>query len=195
MIDRLEMASRLAQGKRVLDIGGVGMGGDKKSVGVPFAGDGYVRGLRSVEQNASAYRTVDIDPRANDVIDLSSETGPSQLGAVINQFKPELIVCMETLEHLCNASEVLRVMGTTGCEIWITLPNNRNPLLDWLGWNYDHCFRFCPDTATRFVQRVLPGRTVRAYDCFQKYLWYWPLAYAAGGFRGMNVGLQVMPRA
>jgi hypothetical protein len=81
-----------------------------------------------------------------------------------------------------------------GAQVFISLPNNANWLLNALGWNHDHCVGFFRDVAKRFVARSdLGNHEVIYVPCFQKYLWYWPLAYAGSFFQPFSLAFHVKP--
>jgi hypothetical protein len=106
---------------------------------------------------------------------------------------------METLEHLnlhfeCM-NQLAHAVSAYGAEVFITVPNNGNWIFNALGWNHDHCVAFFRDIAMRFVSRSNLGRhEVTEIPCMQKYLWYWPLVYAASFFQPMNLGFHIRPR-
>jgi len=82
-----------------------------------------------------------------------------------------------------------------GTEVFITIPNNANWILNILGWNHDHVVAFFRDIATRFVMRSDLGRQrVQLVPCFQKYLWYWRIAYALTGFQPFSWGFLIQPQ-
>ena len=105
---------------------------------------------------------------------------------------------METLEHInyhCEVmSEIARAVRTWNAEAYITLPNNRNWVLDMLGWNKDHIMAFFRDIAWRFVTRSELGACrIVMHACMQKYLWYWWAVYLISGCQPFSWGFVIKP--
>ena len=105
---------------------------------------------------------------------------------------------METLEHVNYHYEILNeiagAVSRYSSGAFITLPNNKNWIFNVLGWNHDHIIAFFPDIADRFIRRSdLGAHDIQRISCFQKYLWYWWLAYALSGFQSFSIGFVITP--
>ena len=211
VIDRLEFAAKLAAGKRVLDIGGRGMPPcDKPGVRGPelfkqnseAAGNSrFAHAYRRIAKNAAEYRVLDVrnEPDVHYVVNLSERGCMEKLHEVLCEYRPEVILCMETLEHVNYHYECLNEMAGAitryGTSVFITLPNNKNWILNFLGWNHDHIVAFFDDIAGRFIERSDLGlHRIEHVACFQKYLWYWWFIYALSGFQPFSLGFLVKPR-
>ncbi|HXR03448.1 MAG TPA: hypothetical protein VN836_01935 [Verrucomicrobiae bacterium] len=211
LVDRIVYARTVATGKRTLDIGGRGMptppegtrlhGPETFSLKkVDPSQSKFAKLYHSIGQNAAEYRILDArnEPDVHYPLNLSEKGCIEKLRAIISGYRPEVIISMETLEH-CNyhfeaMNEMARAVGEFGTEIFITIPNNANWILNWLGWNHDHCVAFLPDVGRRFVERSDLGRHQITYiPCFQQYLWYWRLAYAASFFQPFSLGFHIRP--
>lgn len=212
--DRLVYAQELARGKRVLDVGGAGMPAtDKPGVhNVPGVGvsstaadkSPFALSYQKIRALSREYRVVDQPQPGKQLIidyplDLNRPEDVAALGRALDEYRPEVILCMETLEHVNYHFEVMnhyaRCVERDGAEVFISLPNNANWLLNALGWNHDHCVGFFRDVAKRFVARSDLGKHEVTYvPCFQKYLWYWPMAYAASFCQPFSLGFHIKPR-
>ena len=217
VVDRLAYAAELSRGKRVLDVGGCGMvipapdpgalgralfalhfwaerlahGGRKESA--PFR-----TALSTLSEEASERRVADYqdDPQVRYRIDLNAREGMEQLRVAIDDFRPEVILCMETLEHVNYHFEAMnefaRAIDRYGSVVFITLPNNSNWVLNALGWNHDHSIAFFRDIANRFVRRSDLGKhAIESFGCVQKYVWHWRLAYLLAFGQPFNWGFTV----
>lgn len=213
--DRLVFAQELVRGKRVLDVGGAGMPAcDKAEVhNVPGMGkcatspdqSPFALAYRQIRALSREYRVVDQPQPGKQLLidyplDLNGVDAVAALGKALDEYRPEVILCMETLEHVNYHYEVMnhfaRCVERDGSEVFISLPNNANWLLNALGWNHDHCVGFFRDVAKRFVARSNLGNHYVTYvPCFQKYLWYWPLAYAAAFCQPFSLGFHIKPRS
>tara|TARA_R110002096_G_scaffold101316_6_gene224020 strand:+ start:3137 stop:3931 length:795 start_codon:yes stop_codon:yes gene_type:complete len=194
-VDRLAHAERLCRGARVLDIGGRRMPASDPAS--PFA-----RVYDRLRQAATEYRIVDIqDTEGVDyVLDLNQPPAVGELAELISACRPDVILCMETLEHVNCHYEVMNVLAdaveANGTVVFITLPNNRNWVLNAMGWNEDHCVAFFRDIADRFVSRSGLGRhAIERHACMQKYLWYWWVVYALAFGQPLSWGFTIRPRA
>jgi len=193
--DRIELAVRLARGTRVLDIGGQKMANcDPRS---PFA-----RAYARIEAAAREYRIADVQrqPSVDYVLDFNTAAALPALRAALDEYRPETLLCMETLEHVNYHFELMNEMARCierhGSPVFITVPNNGNWLFNALGWNRDHCIAFLRDVAWRFVTRSALGRfEVLAVPCMQRYRRHWRIAYALSGFRPFSWGFLVAPPA
>ena len=192
-VDRLTFATQLAAQRRVLDIGGQKMANcDPKS---PFA-----RLYGQIEQSAREYRIVDYQqqPSVEYVIDFNKPDSIPQIRAVLDAYQPEVILCMEILEHInyhCELmNEMARAVQLYGSTVFITVPNNGNWVFNALGWNRDHSTAFFRDIAYRFVTRSdLGNHAVLVAPCMQKYLWYWWFVYGLAFLQPMSWGFLVTP--
>ena len=170
-VDRLDLAAKLSQAARVLDIGGQKMPDcDPKS---PFAAK-----YAQIERAAKEYRVVDCqrEPSVDYVIDFNKPESITQIRNVIDEFNPEVILCMETLEHINYHYELMNEMARSQrlyhSVVFITVPNNGNWVFNALGWNHDHSIAFFRNIAYRFVIRSdLAQGEVLVIPCMQKYLW------------------------
>jgi hypothetical protein len=214
LVDRLVFAAKVASNKRVLDIGGRGMGPPAAGVRVvtpsSFAvmkkkkdpsQSTFAKLYHSIGQGASEYRIMDVrnEPDVNYVLNLSEHGCIEKLRAVLAEYRPEVIICMETLEHVNYhfeaMNEMARAVRDYGTSVFITIPNNANWILNALGWNHDHCVGFFRDIAVRFVERSDLGQhQITLYPCFQKYLWYWWAAYTLSFFQPFSWGFHIQPR-
>ncbi|MEI9959684.1 MAG: hypothetical protein WDM76_00730 [Limisphaerales bacterium] len=213
--DRLVFAREVAKGRRVLDVGGAGMPAcDKPHVhGVPSVGirkgsdpttSPFALAYQAIRSGAREYRVVDQPQPGKDLLidhplDLNHPDSVAALSKVLAEYRPEVILCMETLEHLNYHFEIMnefaRCVERDRAEVFISLPNNANWILNALGWNHDHCVGFFREIAARFVSRSdLGNHEVIYVPCFQKYLWYWPLAYAASFCQPFSLGFHIKPR-
>lgn len=193
-VDRIRFAETLARGAKVLDIGGQKMANcDPTS---PFAQQ-YAR----IEQAAADYRIVDYQrqPTVDYCIDFNKRESIAQIDLVINDFRPSVILCMETLEHINYHHELMNSMAgavaSCGSLVFITVPNNGNWVFNALGWNHDHSIGFFRDIALRFVTRSDLGKhEVLIAPCMQKYLWYWRIAYALAFLQPFSWGFLIAPQ-
>jgi hypothetical protein len=190
-IDRISFAVQLSAQRRVLDIGGQKMANcDPNS---PFA-----RLYSKIEQSAREYRIVDYqqEPSVEYVIDFNKPESIPQIRAVLDEYRPEVILCMEILEHINYHFELMNEMARAvqlyGSTIFITVPNNGNWVFNALGWNHDHSTAFFRDIAYRFVTRSnLGNQSVLVAPCMQKYLWYWWVVYGLSFFQPMSWGFLI----
>jgi hypothetical protein len=213
VVDRLVFAAKVACGKRVLDIGGRGMGPPPPGVRVLSPSSfslkakqnpsesAFARLYRQIGQNASEYRVLDVrnEPDVHYVVNLSERGCVERLRSILAEYRPEAIICMETLEHVNYhfeaMNEMARAVHEYGASVFITIPNNANWILNFLGWNHDHCVAFFRDIAVRFIERSDLGQhQVTLYPCFQKYLWYWWVAYVLSFFQPFSWGFYIQPK-
>jgi len=192
-VDRLAHAEGLCRSRRVLDIGGSKM---------PSCDSGscFAQVYDRLRQAAAEYRVVDIqDTEGVDyVLDLNQAAAVIELARVIKAFRPDVILCMETLEHVNCHYEVMNALAEAvekqGAVVFITLPNNRNWFLNAMGWNHDHCVAFFRDIADRFVSRSNLGcHAIERHSCMQKYLWYWWIVYLLAFGQPLSWGFTIRP--
>lgn len=179
---------------RVLDIGGQKMANcDPNS---PFA---ILYG--HIERAAKEYRIVDYQkqPSVDYIIDFNKPESIPLVRQAIGEFKPQVILCMETLEHINYhyelMNEIAKSIKELNCLAFITVPNNGNWVFNALGWNTDHSTAYFRDIAYRFVSRSDLGQhEVLVAPCMQKYLWYWRIVYALSCFQPFSWGFLVTPK-
>ena len=190
-IDRIKIAELLASGARVLDIGGQKMEGcDPNS---PFA----IR-YSAIEHAASEYRIVDYqnEPTVDYVVNFNESSSISSIRKIIDDYKPQVILCMEMLEHVNYHFELMNEMAQCVAKydgvVFITVPNNGNWVFNALGWNNDHSIAFLRDIAYRFITRSDLGKhSILVAPCMQKYLWYWRVAYVLSMLQPFSWGFLV----
>jgi len=223
LIDRLVCARELSVGKRVLDVGGLGMTYSASKSGwiarilkfLHHSADAIARGRRfsasdssfadalgGPGQVASEYRVVDYTehPKVHYVINMNEDDSVEKMKAAIADFEPEVILCMETLEHVNYHFEIMNAFADSiskhGTVVFISLPNNANWILNALGWNFDHSVAFFQDIAERFITRSRLGEhDVKYNGCMQKYVWYWWVVYLASLCQPFNLGFTIRPKA
>jgi len=193
MVDRIKFAEMISRGKRVLDIGGQKM---------PSCDPGsrFAREYGRIERGAGDYRIIDYQrkPSVDYVLDFNESVSMSELRSIIDDFKPEVILCMEILEHVNYHFELMNEMARAVCDhnsiVFITIPNNGNWVFNSLGWNGDHSIAFFRDIARKFITRSDLGQHgVLVAPCMQKYLWYWRIVLAVSFFQPFNWGFLICP--
>jgi hypothetical protein len=193
-VDRIALAVELAAGRRVLDIGGQKM--PQCAPDSPFA-----KAYGKIAKAAREYRIVDYQKvtGVDYCLDLNQAGGVRQLRESIDEYRPEAILCMETLEHVnyhfeCM-NEMARAIERYGSTVYVTVPNNANWIFNILGWNRDHSIAFFKDIAMRFVSRSDLGRfDIAMHGCMQKYVGYWWIAYALAFFQPFSWGFVIRPK-
>ena len=189
LVDRLEYASQLCQGKRVLDIGGQHpLNHDPLN---PF-GAAYRKILRS----AGEYECFDRDnkPNVKYAGDLNTAEGREYLARTLEDYQPQIVLCMEILEHLNHPHLVMNILATylnkrKGMEVFITIPNNGNWILNALNMHQDHNVAFFKSIAQRFIERSeLGSLPVTMRPCMQKYKWYWWIVFVLAFCQPFNWG-------
>lgn len=158
----------------------------------------FAKEYENIEKAASKYCIVDYQrqPTVDYVVDFNKAESITQIREIIAEFRPEIILCMELLEHVNYhyelMNELARSVGQNNAEVFITVPNNGNWLFNALGWNSDHSISFLRDVAMRFITRSDLGQyDITRYSCVAHYLWYWPVAYFAGLFQPWSWGFHV----
>ncbi len=220
--DRLVIAKSLSEGKRVLDVGGLGMVYHPPRSGllpvllkcvhrflqllsrrkkVTAQDSAFANALRGPAAVASEHRIVDFqpDPKVNYLIDLNKRESPQQMREAIDAFKPEVILCMECLEHVNYRHEVMnefaRAIDEYGATVFVTIPNNANWIFNSLGWNFDHSAAYFKGIAHRCVSRSDLGQhDLTMYGCMSRYVWYWWVVYALSFFQPFGFGFVVRPK-
>lgn len=192
VVDRLDVARELAAGARVLDIGGALM---------PETGeeDAFAKRYRQIRKGAREYRVVDYQqkPGVDDVVDLNQEGSVEALREIVEEYRPEVVLAMEVLEHVNYHFETMnilaRAVGEYGSTVWISLPNNGSWIVNaQKSWWYDHSVAFFRDIAWRFVTRSgLGEHEVLAGPCMGHHVRWWPLVYAAAFCQPMSWGFLV----
>ena len=191
LICRHRYAHALCHGERVLDIGGALM---------PLKTDttsAYAQMYRQVRRDSASYKVVD-NHDADYPVDLNSPYCGSVLCWAILDFQPEVILCMETLEHvrqhLCVLEQCAWAIAHLGCDVFITLPSVTNWIPHVAGWHDHHLFAFTGGMARRFVQASSLGKLpMREYACFGRWRWWWWAAYAATGFQPLSYAFHIVP--
>ena len=215
--DRLVTARDLCHGKRVLDIGGKCMPAGSTDSGFAQSGRGMMQLLgleskdpsqsrfaklyRSIGEGAKEHRVVDYHdvPPGHFEIDFNKTGSPEKLRRAIDEVKPEVILCMETLEHVNYRYEMMNEMARSvalyNTTVLISIPNNANWFLNALGWNCDHSVAFFKDIAERFVVRSDLGQhDVKMFGTMQQYFWFWRLIYAATLFQPFSWAFLIKPK-
>ena len=190
-VDRHVMARELSRGRRVLDIGGVGMGSKQESRWSPVrshAQRACGREYNKIREAASRYETLDYRPGADWECDLNN---PGELPKILRSCEPDVIICMECLEHLAYPGMVVQAIGEAvqrGSVAWFTVPNPWHWVWWVLGWHYDHTLLFTREMGLRFFSRVSSDFRVTYYQCTQRYVPYWWIIYLAGFLQPENHG-------
>ena len=216
--DRLVTARDLCHGKRVLDIGGQLMPAGSTDSGFAQSGRSLMQLLgleskdpsqsrfaklyRSIGEGAKEHRVVDYHdvPPGHFEIDFNKTGSPEKLRRAIDEMKPEVILCMETLEHVNYRYEMMNEMARSvalyNTTVLISIPNNANWFLNALGWNCDHSVAFFKDIAERFVVRSDLGQhDVKMFGCMQQYFWLWRVIYAMTLFQPFSWAFLIKPKA
>lgn len=194
LVDRFQYAASLTKGKRTLDIGGYMPA--KQGVTIPL-----FNAYRGIYEGASQYECFDRDEfqEVEKRRDLNTTNGLAALRDVLAEYKPEVILCMEILEHLNYPCVVMDAIAeylrkNPKAEAFITIPNNANWVLNARGWDTDHNVSFFKGTATRFVTRSDLGKfNIVMRPCMQTYKWYWRLIYLASFRQPINWGFHILP--
>lgn len=191
LIDRLQFAAKLCAGKRALDIGGQH----------PFNHDSKHPFFVSYRQIAACSSSYEIVDRQNQqgvkyVADLNTREGLNNLAVILEEYQPEVILCMEILEHLMFPFEVMNLLGNyllgRRAEVFITIPNNGNWVLDLLNWHGDHNYAFFHSIAERFVKRSKLGECrIEMFPCMQRYRWYWWIIWLLAFGQPFNWGFLI----
>jgi len=196
MISRLGLARDLSRGKVVLDVGG------RKMPGCDEKYPKFARAYHEISAVSKEYRVVDVqnDPSVDYPIDLNVKSGPDKMGKVMEDYKPDVILCMETLEHINYHYEVMNlfaeIIEKNGSMCLITLPNNGNWIVNHVIGIDDHSTAFFRHVAERFITRSGLGRhEVIVFPCTGMYIWYWPIAYVLSGFQPTSWGFLIGPKA
>lgn len=216
--DRLRVARKVAEGKRVLDIGGALMPahsstgvasglleGFLRLIGVVTADpadSGFYRAYCAIAKSAHEYRIMDCHdiPPGHYEANFNEKESVEKLRAALDAYRPEVILCMETLEHVNYRFEMMNEMARAakefGSTVFISIPNNDNWVFNALGWNYDHSVAFLRGIAERFVTRSDLGQhAIVMFPCFQQYVAFWWIVYALSFFRPMCWGFLITPVA
>lgn len=90
----------------------------------------FARTYDGIRESAREYKIADVQAAADFVVDLNSDAGVAELRKVIDTYRSETILYMETLEHVNGHFEVMKVMAyavkNDGSAAFITLPHNGN---------------------------------------------------------------------
>jgi len=195
MISRLGLARDLCEGRVVLDIGG------RKMPGSEIKYPDFNRAYGAIRDCSKEYRIVDVqnDPEVDYSLDLNTRIGSDRLAEVLEAYKPEVILCMETLEHINYHYEVMNIFASIiekhMAMCLITLPNNSNWIVNHIMGIQDHSIAFFKGVAQRFVTRSALGKQdVVMFPCTGMYLWYWPVVYLLSGFQPTSWGFLIGPK-
>lgn len=190
LIDRFRFAAGLSKNRRVLDIGG------QKPRNEPTNPFGIAH--REISDSASQYEVLDRDLKGGVkyVADLNSHEGREMLTTVLHEYRPEVVLCMEVLEHLNYPCEVMDILGeyvlSSKAVLFVTLPNNGSWVLNALNWHSDHNFAFFKSLAARFVKRSELGNCdIEMYPCMQTYRWFWWIVYLLAFCQPFNWGFKI----
>lgn len=188
-VDRLQFARQLCSDKRVLDIGGSRFNHDGDSA--------FDKAYRSIEAFSRSYTIVDQHSSADIVCDLSD------VDAVRSLILPDadVILCMETLEHLKNPGVVCDVISTQilrGAVAYLTLPRQsvfyrhleKHGLKPWWG-KCEHLYAFHRNHLDVFLRYNFRGMTTSVHACIGMYDMTWPLVWAATLGRGLSWGVKI----
>jgi len=186
-LDRLDVARQLAKGNRVIDIGGSRMNPGGTSL--------FDVSYRKIEDAASSYLVVDRDQSADVVCDLSDVDQVRGLTLPA----ADLVLCMETLEHLRNPGVVCDLIADqvrSGATAYVTLPRQslfyRHLERHGLGRAWSKChhlYGFHRHHVDAFVADNFPGVDLSIHACLCKYDWRWPFVWFATWWRGLSWGI------
>lgn len=188
MIDRIEYAARICTGKKVVDIGGSRMD--------PKGNSSFDSRYQRIQKLSAAYHIVDRATTADFVMNLDSPSGLSEVLA-----GAEVVLCMETLEHLRNPGLVCDAICESGIEAYLTLPRTswfyrhieRNGLFSF--WRKcDHLYAFDAYHAKVFMRHNFPERAYTMHKCIGTYHPAWPLVWLATFGRGTSIGIHIQPK-
>lgn len=190
IIDRLVHAAKLAAGKRVLDLGGaLQPGTDKASI--------FARTYSAIHDAAREYRVVDFQdkPGVDYVLDFNRAESIPALRKIVAEYKPELILCMEMLEHVNRHTDILDVLAEavdTGAKVFISIPNVFNWIPFWMNWHDWHILVFTRGIASRFISHSALGRhSIKLFGTFGRYRAWWREAYAACLFQPLSWAFEI----
>ena len=158
----------------------------------------FARAYAQIRDKSFEYKIVDVQEAADYRIDLNVPEGPEKLDKIIKAYDPEVILCMETLEHINYHFEVMNLLaaavGRNHARIYITLPHNGNWITTLSDWHVDHCVGFFKGIAERFVTRSDLGRyQVCMFPCSGKYVWYWWIVWILSFFQPVSWGFVISP--
>jgi hypothetical protein len=190
LVSRLDYAASLCRNRRVLDVGG--------RIILTETNPPFERTYQKIKQSAKEYKIADIlnDKLVDYILDLNTKEGVSRLAMAIESYKPEVILCMETLEHVNYHFEVMNLFAKAveqySTQCLITLPNSGNWIVNHIIGIKDHSIAFFRDIAQRFIMRSDLGKfDVKMFPCTGMYLWYWPLVYVLSGFQPTSWGFLI----
>jgi len=129
--------------------------------------------------------------------DLNTPHGRQLLATALNKFRPQVILCMEILEHLNYPCEVMDILAAhlqseRGATLFITIPNNGNWVINAMKWHQDHNMAFFRTIAMRFIGRSQLGQLkIIMRPCMQQYKWYWWIVYLLAFCQPINWGFYI----
>ena len=71
----------------------------------------FARTYDGIRESAREYKIADVQAAADFVVDLNSDAGVAELRKVIDTYRSETILYMETLEHVNDHFEVMNVLA------------------------------------------------------------------------------------
>lgn len=188
LVDRLSFAKQLCSGKKVVDVGGSRMNPEERDL--------FAKTYLEIQMCASEYLVIDRHPTADVVMDLNY---PVDLSKHLDQ--AEVVLCMETLEHLRNPGlvcDALRSAATRGAEVYVTIPRasafcmylEKYGFGNWWG-KCHHLYSFPDYHADVFISDNFTGCNIKKQACLGKYNKLWPLVQLATFGRGLSHGFLI----
>ncbi len=176
LIDRIGVAQCLAAGRRVLDIGGEGPILDNVA---PL----LAREYRLLREVCHEYKCLDIKGKPDYQADLNTESGMLTLALALDNYRPEVVLAMEVLEHLQRPDKVVSLIASAvqnGATAWITVPNAGNWIVQKVLYDpkHDTPHLWEWDTNELSALCVMDGSRcrVQSFKCLGFYDPRWPLA-------------------
>jgi len=186
LIDRIDFARDLCRGRRVLDIGGARMN--------PGGASHFDNRYRSIGAAAASYVIADRHESADIQVDLDA---PGSIDRLHSALPIDVILCMETLEHLRNPGRVCAFIANfverTGGEAFVTIPRSSwfVRALESRRWKTSHLYSFHDYHAGVFMNLNFNCVLSRWFKCISLHHPAWRLVYAATGFRGLSYGFHI----
>jgi hypothetical protein len=190
MIDRLHYALQLCRGKNVADIGGARMEPDGKS--------SFDYLYRYLQRQSASYTVIDRDESADVITDLNRPQDLSEHLA-----RAEVILCMETLEHLRNPGLICDQIAEAvkrGATAFISIPRTswfhrileRGGFQRLIGWPASpHLYAFDDHHADIFIRHNFAGLKATKYTCLGRYSLLWPVVWLLTMGRGLSFAYHI----